>query len=83
MAQPAPTATVLNAREEGSGPAVVLLHGLGGDHTVWNAVIPELTERFHVFALDLRGHGRTRAPEGSTYSFAEMEADLAAFLETL
>jgi 3-oxoadipate enol-lactonase len=70
----------LAGRAEGQGPVVLLLHGLGGDHTVWNAVLPPLTEHHTVLAPDLRGHGRSPAPAGSTYSFAELEGDL---LETL
>lgn len=41
----------------GSGPLVVLLHSGFADHTVWSAQMPVLAERFHVVALDLRGHG--------------------------
>jgi len=59
---------------------VVLLHGLGADHTVWNAVIPRLAGPFRVLAPDLRGHGRSKAPEGSSYRFEELEADLLALL---
>jgi 3-oxoadipate enol-lactonase len=60
---------------------VLLLHGLGGDHTVWNAVIPEISGSFRVLAPDLRGHGRSPSPEGSKFSFDELEADLLAYLD--
>lgn len=39
------------------GQLVVLLHSGFADHTVWRWQIPELAERFHVAAMDLRGHG--------------------------
>ena len=71
----------LTAREEGSGPSVLLLHGIGGNHLVWNDVIPLLAREFHVLAPDLRGHGRTAAPPSSHYTFAELEGDLREFLE--
>lgn len=81
MPEPSTSPTALHHRDEGSGPAVLLLHGLGGDHTVWNEVIPALARETRVLAPDLRGHGRTKAPEGSTFSFAELEGDLVALLE--
>lgn len=73
-------AVELYCREAGQGPPVVLLHGLGGSHTVWNEIVPGLAEEFHVLAPDLRGHGRSPNPPGSTYSFPEMAADLERFL---
>jgi len=71
----------LSARVDGDGPAVLLLHGLGGDHSVWNAEIGPLSRAFRVTAPDLRGHGRSANPDGSTYSFAELEGDLLALLD--
>lgn len=43
----------------GEGPAVVLVHGLGGAHTNWLALGPLLAERHRAVALDLVGFGRT------------------------
>jgi len=71
----------LTAREDGEGSVIVLLHGAAGDHRLWNAVFPALAKDHHVLAVDLRGHGRTPAPEGSTFSLAEMENDLLKFLD--
>lgn len=76
---PAPPVS-LHVREAGDGPTLLLLHGLAGDHTVWNAVLDPLAERFRVLAPDLRGHGRSPLPEGSTMSFAELRGDLEALL---
>ena len=44
-------------------------------------MIPELSGEFRILAPDLRGHGRSPAPEGSTYSFRELEGDLAGLLD--
>jgi len=79
-ATPATPAT-LHARESGAGPDVVLLHGLAGDHTIWNGLIPALSEGVRVLAPDLRGHGRSPSPEGSTFGFDEMEGDVLAYLD--
>ncbi|MCI4329622.1 MAG: alpha/beta fold hydrolase [Thermoplasmata archaeon] len=66
---------------EGSGPPVVFLHGIGGDHSMWNAVLPDLAKDHGIFALDLRGHGRSPLPEGSTMSFGELAGDVVAVLD--
>ena len=81
MSEAAGAVVPLYARDEGSGPTVVLLHGVGGDHTVWNSVAPELARQFRVISVDLRGHGRSTAPASATYSFADLERDLLALLE--
>jgi pimeloyl-ACP methyl ester carboxylesterase len=73
--------TELYAREEGRGPAVLLLHMVGGSHVVWNGVIPALAKELRVIAPDLRGHGRSAAPADSTYSFSELEGDLLRLLD--
>lgn len=81
MAQPTPEPVELHVREEGEGPPVLLLHGLGGDHSVWNEVIPDLAADHRVLAPDLRGHGRSPSPSGSTYSFGEMQADVLRLMD--
>ncbi len=47
----------LNYREEGSGPALLLVHGSPGDSRSWGRVVPHLRERFRVLAVDLPGYG--------------------------
>lgn len=73
--------TELYARDEGSGPVVVLLHGVGSNHTVWNGVFRALLPEFHLIAPDLRGHGRSKAPADSQFTFAEMVGDVVRLLE--
>jgi pimeloyl-ACP methyl ester carboxylesterase len=48
--------------KEGSGPVLLLLHGLGRDHTTWFPVIPELAKHYTVIAPDLLGHGKSDKP---------------------
>lgn len=71
----------LVVRREGQGPPVVLLHGLIGDHTTWNALIPELAKDHLVLAPDLRGHGRSPLPAGSTMGFPELARDIVGLLD--
>jgi pimeloyl-ACP methyl ester carboxylesterase len=60
------------------GPTLLLLHGLGGNASVWRGLIPLLQQRWkgRWVAPDLRGHGRSfhRTP----YSFGAHAADVAA-----
>ncbi len=81
MAEEAAPPVDLFARDEGHGPTVVLLHGIGSNHTVWNGVLPLLVPEFRVVAPDLRGHGRTSAPPGSSYTFSELAEDVRRLLE--
>ncbi len=48
--------------EAGSGPVVILIHGLGADHTSWAPTIAPLAEKFRVIALDQIGFGRSDKP---------------------
>ena len=48
--------------EAGSGPAVILLHGLGGSAGAWQPNIGPLADRFHVFAPDQIGFGKSDKP---------------------
>ena len=46
----------------GSGPVLLLLHGLGCDHTTWTPAIETLARRYTVIAPDLLGHGDSDKP---------------------
>jgi len=52
----------LHVRDAGEGPALVLLHGLGASHAVWNDTIMAFRDRWRVVAPDLPGHGRSAKP---------------------
>lgn len=68
-------------RDEGRGPPLLLLHGVGGSHAVWNAVAPALARQYRVLLPDLRGHGRSPAPAAPQFGFAALEADLVRLLD--
>jgi 3-oxoadipate enol-lactonase len=54
---------------------------MGADHTMWNGVLPRLSDRFRVLAPDLRGHGRSTVPQSAGYRFEDLEADVLALLD--
>lgn len=72
----------LHVAEAGRGEPIVLLHGWPQHWYVWRKVIPLLSDRFHVVALDLRGFGWSDAPR-STYAKEELAGDVVAALDTL
>lgn len=48
----------------GSGPALLLVHGLGGTRKTWRCLIDELARTHTVIAPDLPGHGESDPPAG-------------------
>jgi pimeloyl-ACP methyl ester carboxylesterase len=71
--------------DEGSGPAVLLLHGFPDSSRVWRHQIPVLVaEGKRVIAPDLRGFGDSDKPEAvEDYAVARSVADMVAVLDAL
>jgi pimeloyl-ACP methyl ester carboxylesterase len=51
-------------RQGGSGPALLLLHGVTNSSETWEGVAPGLAEHFTLIAPDLLGHGESATPRG-------------------
>jgi pimeloyl-ACP methyl ester carboxylesterase len=51
-------------RRAGTGPPLVLIHGITGSSATWADVIPPLAQRHTVIAPDLLGHGESAKPRG-------------------
>lgn len=68
--------------QEGQGPALLLLHGIGDNSDSWINVIPNLAKDFTVVAPDLLGHGRSDKPRGdySVAAYANAMRDLLTVL---
>ncbi|MCM3896020.1 MULTISPECIES: alpha/beta fold hydrolase [Gordonia] len=69
-------------RIAGSGPALLLIHGIGDNSSTWNEVIPMLAQHYTVIAPDLLGHGRSDKPRAdySVPAFANGMRDLLVVL---
>lgn len=67
----------LHYQTTGSGPPLVVLHGLFGSGDNWALVARSLASCFKVFTLDLRNHGRS--PHHPAMDYSLMAADLAEF----
>lgn len=76
------TATVdLNYMEgPDSGPPLLLLHGITQRWQAFVQVIPALTESYHLFALDFRGHGRSGRVKNS-YRGEDFASDALALID--
>ena len=62
-----------------TGRPLVLLHGLSRDWRSFLPVLPNLASRFHVFALDLRGHGGSGRASGG-YRISQFADDVDEFM---
>jgi pimeloyl-ACP methyl ester carboxylesterase len=63
-------------------PPVVLLHGIGSRGESWWPVIDPLAEQFHLYQVDMRGHGGSGKPERG-YLIEHYATDLTLLLDAL
>jgi pimeloyl-ACP methyl ester carboxylesterase len=63
-----------------NGPPLILIPGQGADWTTYEKVIPSLSEHYQVYAVDVRGHGKSDWATGN-YTFNTIGADMTALLE--
>jgi pimeloyl-ACP methyl ester carboxylesterase len=68
--------------QAGSGPVLLLIHGVAGTLENWRAVIEPLARQFTVVAPDLPGHGGS-APGAGDYSLGALAAGLRDLLVVL
>src|ERR1700755_1291814 len=70
-------------RIAGSGPAILLIHGIGDNSTTWSSVQSTLAQRFTVIAPDLLGHGKSDKPRAdySVAAYANGMRDLLSVLD--
>jgi len=74
------TVTINYAEGPQSGPPLVLLHGGGDRWQYFTPLLPTLATRWHVYAVDLRGHGASGRVPGQ-YRPEHYTADVTAFIE--
>ncbi len=66
-------------REYGSGPPLIILHGLFGSATNWGGIARRMAARHRALTIDLRNHGRS--PHADTMGYRDMVDDLIAFMD--
>lgn len=67
--------------ENGLQP-MILLHGIGMDWRVWQSVSRRLAPHFHLFMVDLRGHGNSAKPAHG-YSLADYASDVEQLIDAI
>jgi len=67
--------------EGGEGPPLIFVHGLEGESLNWVQPMLDLRSRFHIYAIDLLGHGQTQQPD-IAYSIEQQSEMLRQFLTT-
>lgn len=72
----------ISYQEQGSGSAVVLLHGFLEGSWMWRDVTPELAKKFRVIEIDLPGHGASDCI-GYVHTMEEMAEAVFAVLQEL
>ena len=71
---------------ESSKEWVTFVHGAGGSSSIWYKQIREFSKHFNVLLLDLRGHGKSKAPihkKLKSYSFNVIGDDIIQVLDHL
>lgn len=66
-----------------NGPALLLLHAQMLDWYTYSEALPELSKKFHVFAVDYPGHGKTTNPKDYPMTANQIGSDLANFIQTV
>lgn len=82
--QRAPSAPLLNiANDTGSGPVVILVHGIASSSVTFKNLIPLLEGSHRTIAIDILGFGGSPAPPDAQYTIQEHDAALFATIRSL
>jgi pimeloyl-ACP methyl ester carboxylesterase len=73
----------LSHQRRGSGPPLLLIHGIGSQWQMWTPVMDRLAEQRDVIALDLPGFGESLPIDGAAPSIPELAGSVARFAEEL
>lgn len=66
----------------GSGAALIMVHGIGANRSVWDGVVSQLSQQFQCISYDLRGHGDAPLAD-EEFGLADLVADLACLQHRL
>ena len=67
--------------KEGQGKSIILLHGNGESHKIYQNLIPALRDQYTVYAIDSRGHGKSTKVKELDYRM--MAEDIVGFIKAL
>ena len=69
--------------EIGTGRPLILLHTLRTQLDYFQGLVPLLKDYFHIYAIDLPGHGRSSLVQGAVYDEPFFRQSIAAFIKEL
>ena len=79
--------TTIHGRHGGSGPPLLLLHGIPETHLMWHRVAPVLAGEFSIVVADLRGYGDSGKPlsadDHGPYAMRELARDQVELMAAL
>ena len=76
--------TDLYYESQGRGPAIVLVHGFADSAALWQAQVDAFADRYQVVTVDMRGHGRSEAPEDlGLYTQDQVVEDVRAVMDAV
>jgi pimeloyl-ACP methyl ester carboxylesterase len=68
----------LNFKVYGQGTPLIIMHGMFGMLDNWQLIAKKLSEKYMVFLIDLRNHGRS--PHSEDFGYSIMSEDLLKFM---
>lgn len=78
--------TQIHYQEHGTGPTVILHHGIGQTGDTWHltGLVKALSSRFRLVLMDVRGHGRSDKPlQSAAYGWPELIGDILAVADAI
>src|SRR6266545_2048592 len=66
-----------------TAPPVVCVHGYTGSAQGFSSIARRLRDRFHVLAMDVRGHGESEWSPAGASKYEDQASDLAAFVDAI
>jgi 3-oxoadipate enol-lactonase len=67
-------------RDQGSGPAILFIHGHPFNQSMWDPQIAALTRKYRVITYDIRGYGASEVPATEATALETMASDINALL---
>ena len=65
------------------GDPLILVHGMTDNSRAWSLMAPYMADKYHIYMIDLRGHGDTDKPDMGMYSTNMYASDIASFMDEL
>lgn len=70
-------------RDQGSGPAILFIHGHPFNQSMWDPQVAALTWKYRVITYDIRGYGASEVPTAEATTLETMASDINALLDHL